>query len=879
MKGWKKAMNLSRSKSSDSSTSNASEGSGSVRSTKSGTSSAGGIAGSGPIPVPPPKGGSVPANSIFTGSFNGGGGKNGSMNSAGGAGGGSNGGAGGSGSFGRNSGRAAGSNGLAGQQGPGAGATSMGGAAAVPGSAGDKGGPAPPVVVVSSELPSTSVVHMQHPPIGIPGAGTLSVSSAASPAIQGLSGVAASAAAQLHTGTSGLMSTEGAPISSMPPGKLSGAGSAAGAGSIAGSLGGASGRLSATGRTGLGGAPAAGSGPVGPQVGQGTPKDMVLPAAGKTPPRKQRSSRFHVTEKVELEKLPNFNEVVPADRQELFVRKLRQSAVVFDFNDASQDLKGKQVKAQTLHEMLDYITSNRGVITEALYPEVVNMFGANLFRTIPPQVNPSGDAFDPEEDEPVLELAWPHLQIVYEFFLRFVESPDFATNIAKKYIDQHFVLQLLELFDSEDPRERDFLKTTLHRIYGKFLNLRAFIRRSINNVFFQFIYETERHNGIAELLEILGSIINGFALPLKEEHKTFLTRVLIPLHKVKSLALYHPQLAYCVVQFLEKDSSLTEEVLLGLLRYWPKVNSPKEVMFLNEVEEILDVIEPSEFVKIEVPLFQQLQRCINSQHFQVAERALYFWNNEYIVNLMGDNVQVILPIVFSALYQNSKSHWNRTIHGLVYNALKLFMEINPTLFDMCTNEFKEQRQNERQKLRQRDEMWKKLRESAMRNSKSMSVPVPKTLLEDERNPPTRAPSDTDSIDSAADLSGIGAMGLNSHNGGGGGESEGEDFDPELDLQHQQGGGPNARQLGHQSNGEISVTEYDDAPLHDGPDNGDYQETQHQFGDSARRSVASVSAKDSDHVRRKSVIPMDPTVMKELAGHKSIDGSLIPRQTE
>jgi len=81
-------------------------------------------------------------------------------------------------------------------------------------------------------------------------------------------------------------------------------------------------------------------------------------------------------------------------------------------------------------------------------------------------------------------------------------------------------------------------------------------------VFFQFIYETERFNGIAELLEILGSIINGFALPLKEEHKLFLTRVLIPLHKVKSLSMYHPQLAYCIVQFLEKDSALTEEVML-----------------------------------------------------------------------------------------------------------------------------------------------------------------------------------------------------------------------------------------------------------------------------------------------------------------------------
>jgi len=61
---------------------------------------------------------------------------------------------------------------------------------------------------------------------------------------------------------------------------------------------------------------------------------------------------------------------------------------------------------------------------------------------------------------------------------------------------------------------------------------------------------------------VVSSIINGFALPLKEEHKVFLKRVLLPLHKMKSLAVYHAQLAYCVVQFLEKDPSLTEPVKL-----------------------------------------------------------------------------------------------------------------------------------------------------------------------------------------------------------------------------------------------------------------------------------------------------------------------------
>lgn len=440
-----------------------------------------------------------------------------------------------------------------------------------------------------------------------------------------------------------------------------------------------------------------------------------------TVPKRSRSSRFNTSEKVELEKLPGFGDVPVGERQDLFIQKLKQVSVVFDFNDVLSDLKGKEIKRQTLNELVEYVSSNRGVITETIYPEVFHMFSTNLFRTMPPQVNPYGDAFDPEEDEPVLEQAWPHLQIVYEFFLRFIESPDFNANYAKKYTDQHFITELLELFDGEDPRERDFLKTTLHRIYGKFLNLRAFIRKSINDIFLRFIYETERHSGIAELLEILGSIINGFALPLKQEHTTFLSKVLLPLHKAKSLTLYHPQLAYCIVQFLEKDAALTHQVVTGLLKFWPKTNSPKEVMFLNEIEEILDVIEAEEFQRIQVPLFTQISKCVSSPHFQVAERALYFWNNDYIVHLIQDNVNVVLPIMFGSLYRNSKSHWNRTIHGLVYNALKLFMEINPRLFDECTNNYKQQRQTDKKKMKERDENWKKLEKMAYDNAVKLGL--------------------------------------------------------------------------------------------------------------------------------------------------------------
>ena len=60
-------------------------------------------------------------------------------------------------------------------------------------------------------------------------------------------------------------------------------------------------------------------------------------------------------------------------------------------------------------------------------------------------------------------------------------SFELQPSLVKRHIDQKFVLSLLDLFDSEDPRERDFLKTTLHRIYGKFLGLRAYIRKQVRN--------------------------------------------------------------------------------------------------------------------------------------------------------------------------------------------------------------------------------------------------------------------------------------------------------------------------------------------------------------------------------------------------------------
>lgn len=64
----------------------------------------------------------------------------------------------------------------------------------------------------------------------------------------------------------------------------------------------------------------------------------------------------------------------PSEREELFIQKLRQCCVLFDFeSDPLSDLKWKEVKRGALLEMVEYVTKNKGVITESIYPEAVNM--------------------------------------------------------------------------------------------------------------------------------------------------------------------------------------------------------------------------------------------------------------------------------------------------------------------------------------------------------------------------------------------------------------------------------------------------------------------------------------------------------------------------
>lgn len=377
----------------------------------------------------------------------------------------------------------------------------------------------------------------------------------------------------------------------------------------------------------------------------------------------------------------------PKDAKELFLKRIQMCSVTYDYSDDLKDAKNKSERLTALQELREFLNDSKNVATYVLpHLELVfEMVRKNIFRPLPMDKK-SADKLGPsetgvEDEDIVIDPAWPHLQGVYEFFYGLIICEVTDVKSIKVYITPAFVQEFLQLFDSEEPRERDYLKNILHRLYAKLVPRRKMIRKAMNDCFSTMIHETQRFNGASELLDILAKIISGFAVPLREEHVIFFKNVIIPLHKVQTSHLFHEQLLRCSMLFLSKDHSLAIPLVEGLLKYWPFGNSPKETLFLAELNDVIEVCELSKLEPLVPKLFKRLIRCISGPQLQVSDRAMQFFENDYFLGILRTFKQTTFPMIVPVIVELAETHWHKILLES-FNALKVILkEIDPVAFD------------------------------------------------------------------------------------------------------------------------------------------------------------------------------------------------------
>ena len=73
--------------------------------------------------------------------------------------------------------------------------------------------------------------------------------------------------------------------------------------------------------------------------------------------------------------------------------------------------------------------------------------------------------------------------------------------------------------------------------------------------------------------------------------------------------------------------------------------------------------------------------------------------------------------------------FSSTIHGMVYNAMKLFMEINPQLFDDCSHDYNELQASADKREQARKAKWERLNEQADKMKSGLGLPPAKPKVD------------------------------------------------------------------------------------------------------------------------------------------------------
>ena len=109
--------------------------------------------------------------------------------------------------------------------------------------------------------------------------------------------------------------------------------------------------------------------------------------------------------------------------------------------------------------------------------------------------------------------------------------------------------------------------------------------------------------------------------------------------------------------FLTKDRSLSLPLLQSLLKFWPFANTSKEQLFIMELREVLEVIDPKDMQEVVSKLFKRIIRCISGENMHVCDRTMCLFENEYFLNIVKEYKEETYPILVPKIDQLATNHW------------------------------------------------------------------------------------------------------------------------------------------------------------------------------------------------------------------------------
>jgi serine/threonine-protein phosphatase 2A regulatory subunit B' len=101
--------------------------------------------------------------------------------------------------------------------------------------------------------------------------------------------------------------------------------------------------------------------------------------------------------------------------------------------------------------------------------------------------------------------------------------------------------------------------------------------------------------------------------------------------------------------------------------------------------------------------------------FQVAERALYVWNNERFLEMATSGegtMERILPAFVASIEANLEQHWSKCVQQVTASVKTLLQQVAPDLYDRCVADLAARRAEADAEATIREARWRRLEAAA-----------------------------------------------------------------------------------------------------------------------------------------------------------------------
>ncbi|OHT17341.1 hypothetical protein TRFO_12515 [Tritrichomonas foetus] len=419
----------------------------------------------------------------------------------------------------------------------------------------------------------------------------------------------------------------------------------------------------------------------------------------------------------------------------LFKKKLKLCKKRCNFHHDDADVQAKQIKKDTLNEILQAFTNDFNVrqFPQSLIEKTLKMIFANIERKL--------NFYDPRiyESDDIPSLSNPemqHLGIIYQILEQLVRSIPFNRVFQLKTINR-----LLKVISSPDADERQYIQNIILTYYYHHNNeidailimLINYIicnselnfnrtdacyqatehqNRYFNKAYGQFhnshnTYENHKlMNGFSLNLNdinnayqckshfvgfylspyAIGStiqIIHSIMLTLNEipsDYDDLFVGFIIPLIGSPYFPHFTTQLTQFIMFYITIQQKYGYEVVMSIARYWPETRNEKQTGFIKLLASVLPIVSPKEISYCITKVFALFETASQSMSIKVANAAFVSFIDPLLEPIFREYTQIGFSIIYESFLIANKYHWCQSVRDNAKMALMYMRKLNPKDF-------------------------------------------------------------------------------------------------------------------------------------------------------------------------------------------------------